>query len=287
MYYVDGTWVQAGQAGVHPEDRGYQFGDGIYEVVRIYRGNLYQWDAHLARLLRSAKELRMLLPWSQEELTRIASELPQKNDIGADEDAILYLQITRGAAPRQFEFPDGIRPVLSAYARRKPRPIEEMNRGVAAAVVPDIRWLRCDIKSLNLLGAVLARQAAKEAGAFEAIQHRDGIVTEGSSSNVFAVKDRRLYTHPATNLILNGVTRQTVIGLAREEGIPVVEEAFDLTFLAGADEVFITSTTSEVMPVVSIDGRPVGSGQIGGVTRRLQASFERHILANPRGVRLR
>jgi D-alanine transaminase len=278
MLYIDGKWVEPGEAAVQPEDRGYNFGDGIYEVVRIYQGQLYQWDAHMVRLYRSAKEIHMTLPWSEAELTAIARELLAKNNICSADDAILYLQITRGAAPRQHDIPSsGITPVLMAFVRRKERPLKEMQSGISAKLVADIRWLRCDIKTLNLLGAVLVKQEAKEAGAADCILHRDGIVTECSAANLFAVKNGQLYTHPANNLILHGITRQTVIDLAKQAGIVVNEEPFDTTFVKEADELFLTGTTSEVMPIISVDGNPVGDGQVGSMVRKLQELFEANI----------
>jgi D-alanine transaminase len=277
MLYVDGKWVEPGEAAVQPEDRGYNFGDGIYEVVRIYRGRLYQWDAHIARLFRSAREIRMDLPWSKEELTGIVRQLMEKNGITAQDDAFLYLQISRGAAPRLHDIPSGIRPVIMAFVRRKERPLSDMKKGLTAQLVPDIRWLRCDIKTLNLLGAVLVKQYAKDAGAQESILHRDGIVTECSAANLFAVKDGALYTHPANNLILHGITRQTVIDLAKKNGIRVQEEAFDTEFLMQADELFLSSTTAEIMPIISVDGKAIGNGQAGPVVQKLQALFEEHI----------
>lgn len=279
MLYVDGKWVESGEAVIQPEDRGYNFGDGIYEVVRVYKGSMYQWDAHLVRLFRSAEEIKMELPWTAAELSSIASELLQKNGITSEDDAILYLQITRGASPRQHDIPNGSRPVIMAFARRKERPYEQLQNGISTQLVADIRWLRCDIKTLNLLGAVLVKQEAKDAGAADCILHRDGIVTECSASNLFAIKDGQLYTHPANNLILHGITRQTVIDLAKQNNIPVHEEAFDINFVKQADELFLCGTTSEVTPIVSVDGQPVGGGQVGGVVRKLQTLFEQHLNA--------
>jgi len=277
MLYVDGNWVEPGVAAVLPEDRGYNFGDGVYEVVRIYKGKMFQWNGHIARLYRSAREIKMDLPWTGEELLAIARELMEKNGITAADDAILYLQISRGYAPRQHDIPTEARPVLMGFVRKKERPLAEMKSGLAAQLVSDIRWLRCDIKSLNLLGAVLAKQEAKDAGAQESILHRDGIITECSAANLFAVKNGELYTHPANHLILHGITRQVVIELAKENNIRIHEEAFDIAFLNQADELFLTSTTAEVMPIISVDGKPVGSGQVGPVVQKLQALFEEHI----------
>ncbi|MBW5466494.1 D-amino-acid transaminase [Brevibacillus formosus] len=277
MLYVDGKWVEEGQVAVHPEDRGYNFGDGIYEVVRIYKGRMYQWDGHLTRLFRSAKEIKMELPWSAEELTDLANQLINKNNITENDDANLYLQVSRGTAPRVHDIPSGIQPVIMGFVRRKDRPVADMKKGLTAQLVEDIRWLRCDIKTLNLLGAVLVKQYAKDAGAQESILHRNGVITECSASNLFVVKNGELYTHQADNLILHGITRQVVIDLARNNGITVHEEAFDIAFLKQADEVFLTSTTAEIMPLISVDGVAVGNGQPGPVALTLQDLFEQHI----------
>ncbi|MGK5508999.1 D-amino-acid transaminase [Brevibacillus formosus] len=280
MLYVNGKWVEEGQVAVHPEDRGYNFGDGIYEVVRIYKGRMYQWDGHLTRLFRSAKEIKMELPWSAEELTDLANQLIAKNNITEKDDATLYLQVSRGTAPRVHDIPSGIQPVIMGFVRRKDRPVAEMKKGLTAQLVEDIRWLRCDIKTLNLLGAVLVKQYAKDAGAQESILHRNGVITECSASNLFVVKNGELYTHQADNLILHGITRQVVIDLARSNGITVHEEAFDIAFLKQADEVFLTSTTAEIMPIISVDGVAVGNGQPGPVALTLQDLFEQHINAS-------
>ncbi|WP_064199872.1 D-amino-acid transaminase [Brevibacillus brevis] len=277
MLYVDGKWVEEGQVAVHPEDRGYNFGDGIYEVVRIYKGRTYQWDGHLTRLFRSAKEIKMELPWSAEDLTDLANQLITKNNITENDDASLYLQVSRGSAPRAHDIPSGIQPVIMGFVRRKDRPVADMKKGLTAQLVEDIRWLRCDIKTLNLLGAVLVKQYAKDAGAQESILHRNGVITECSASNLFVVKNGELYTHQADNLILHGITRQVVIDLARNNGITVHEEAFDIPFLKQADEVFLTSTTAEIMPLISVDGVAVGNGQPGPVVLTLQDLFEQHI----------
>lgn len=277
MLYVDGKWVEEGQAAVAPEDRGYNFGDGIYEVVRIYKGKLFQWDAHITRLYRSAREIKLELPWSAAELRKIAEQLMAKNPDEAKGDAIIYLQISRGATPRLHDIPAQSRPVLMAFVRRKDRPLADQKKGLTGQLIEDIRWLRCDIKSISLLGAVLVKEYAKDAGAQDAILHRNGVVTECSAANVFAVKDGALHTHQADNLILNGITRQIVIDLAKQNGIPVHEEAFTTDFLLQADEVFLTSTTAEVMPFVSVNGQTIGNGQVGPVTQKLQALFEQHI----------
>ncbi|MGG1443748.1 D-amino-acid transaminase [Brevibacillus laterosporus] len=276
MYYVDGAWYKPDEPAIFPEDRGYQFGDGIYEVVRIYNGHLYQWDDHMIRLERSAKELSLTIP-SRKELTDIAQKVLKQYLLQFSEDAILYMQITRGVSDRQFPFPSNTRPTLTMYATSKLRPIQQMQNGIRAVLVDDIRWLRCDIKSLNLLGASWAKQQAVEQRVDEAILHRSGTITEATSANLFAVKDGKIYTHPATNLILHGITRQTVIQLAKNLDLPVLEEAFSVNFAQMSDELFITGTTSEITPIVELQGAPVGDGKVGSIVRRLQKAFEDHI----------
>lgn len=256
------------------EDRGYQFGDGIYEVVRIYNGNFFTLDEHLRRLRRSADELKMELPVSIAQLAENAQNLIKIENIT---DGIIYIQVTRGTASRIHSFPDNTKSTLIAYASTFSRPSKALEEGVKTVLVEDIRWLRCDIKSINLLGNVLAKQAAKEEGAFEAIQHREEIVTEGSSTNIWIVKERVLYTHPVSNLILNGITRQVVLNLAQELGLKVIEEKYTVNDLLHADEVFLTSTTSEVMPIVMIDGKKVGTGIPGVITKQLQMAFTHKI----------
>lgn len=259
---------------VNIEDRGYQFGDGIYEVVRIYNGNFFTLDEHLNRLKRSANELKMELPVKITQLAETAHKLIKAENI---DDGIIYIQVTRGAAPRVHSFPESSNPTLVAYATPFSRPVKALDEGVATILIEDIRWLRCDIKSINLLGNVLAKQAAKEAGAFEAIQHRGEVITEGSSTNIWMVKEGVIFTHPVSNLILNGITRQVVLKLAQELGLKVIEETYTISELLLAEEVFLTSTTSEIMPIISIDGKKVGSGTPGQLTKQLQAAFTSNI----------
>jgi len=266
--------VSKQEVNISPDDRGYVFGDGIYEVFRIYNGKLYETEAHMQRLLRSAQGVMIELPYAPDALLQRLQELLQRSNI---QDGILYMQITRGVAPRAHLIPDGLKPVLYAYCSPLERPLESMQRGISAATVEDIRWHRCDLKTLNLLPNTLARHAAKQRGASEVIMHRDGRVTECSSSNFMIVRDGVLRTHPANQWILHGITRQVVLRLARELSIPVEEEPFTLSDLAQADEAFITGTTTEITPVVEIDGRKVGSGTPGEITLRLQQAFEQTI----------
>ncbi|OYD09856.1 D-amino-acid transaminase [Paludifilum halophilum] len=256
------------------EDRAYQFGDGIYEVIRVYEGRPFCLSEHIQRFERSAEEIRLQLPYGRKRLEGFLQELIAKNRL---KDGTVYLQASRGAAPRSHPFPDGARPVIIAYTQEAPRPLQFLEQGIQATLTKDIRWLRCDIKTLNLLGAVLAKQYAVERGCQEAILHRDGRVTEGSATNVFLVKDGILYTHPANHLILHGITRAVTIEAAKEEGIPCREEAFTTDSLFRADELFVTGTTTEISPVISIDGRKVNKGTPGPITRKLQQAFEKRI----------
>lgn len=265
---------------VDKEDRGYQFGDGVYEVVKVYNGELFTATEHIDRFYDSAEKIRITIPYTKDKLHQLLHQLVEENNIDTGH---VYFQITRGAGPRNHIFPgDDVKPVLTGNAKENPRPLENFEKGVKATFVEDIRWLRCDIKSLNLLGAVLAKQEAYEKGCYEAILHRDEIVTEGSSSNIYGIKEGILYTHPANNLILNGITRQVIIKCAAEIGLSVNEQAMTKEQLLAMDEVIVSSTTSEVTPVIEIDGTVIGNGTPGEWTRKLQVQFETKI---PKGIK--
>lgn len=275
LYFMDGNFTKKEHLEISIDDRGYYFGDGVYEVVKVYNDELYTAKEHFSRLLESARKIKLTIPYTEEELIDVARELIKKNKVS---NGHVYMQVTRGSAGRQHNFPTpAVPPIVTAYAVNGARPLGDMEKGVSVKSVDDIRWLRCDIKSLNLLASVLAKEEAKEAGCAEAILHRDGLVTEGSSTNMFAVKDGVVHTHPVTNLILEGVTRKVVLQLCRKLGIPVVEEAFTLKEAFAMDEIFYTSTTMEVMPVTTIDGHKIGSGKRGGVTEKLQIAFTAQI----------
>jgi D-alanine transaminase len=260
---------------ISPDDRGYYFGDGVYEVFRVYNGELFAKEAHFARLKRTAEATRIQLPYSLEllEANLIALLLAEKIIEGT-----IYVQITRGVAPRAHPFPVKTESVVYAYCNEVKRPLHSIKQGITALTVPDIRWLRCDLKTLNLLPNVLVKQEALDAGADEAILHRDGVVTECSASNIMMVKAGVLHTHPANNLILHGVMRAIVLKLAIELGHPIMEEPFDLDALRTADEVFITGTTVEITPVIAINRQKVADGAIGPITQQLQEAFERKFL---------
>ena len=260
---------------VDKEDRGYQFGDGVYEVVKVYNGQLFTLEEHVDRFYASAEKIHITIPYTKDKLYTLLHQLVEANEINTGH---IYFQITRGACPRNHIFPgDDVAPVLTGNAKENPRPVANFENGVKATFVEDIRWLRCDIKSLNLLGAVLAKQQAHEKGCYEAILHRGETITEGSSSNIYGIKDGVLYTHPADNLILNGITRQVIFKCAEEIGMPVKEEAFTKEQLLAMDEVIVSSTTSEVTPVIEVDGQAIGSGKPGEWTRKLQAQFDTKI----------
>ncbi|MFY0743700.1 D-amino-acid transaminase [Solibacillus silvestris] len=265
---------------VDKEDRGYQFGDGVYEVVKVYNGELFTATEHIDRFYDSAEKIRITIPYTKDKLHQLLHQLVEANNIDTGH---VYFQITRGAGPRNHIFPgDDVKPVITGNAKENPRPLENFEKGVKATFVEDIRWLRCDIKSLNLLGAVLAKQEAYEKGCYEAILQREEIVTEGSSSNIYGIKDGVLYTHPANNLILNGITRQVIIKCAAEIGLTVNEQAMTKEQLLAMEEVIVSSTTSEVTPVIEIDGTVIGNGTPGEWTRKLQAQFETKI---PKGIK--
>ncbi|MDQ0413059.1 D-amino-acid transaminase [Mesobacillus stamsii] len=272
---VDGRTLDRSAAKVDIEDRGYQFGDGVYEVIRVYNGKMFTGMEHLKRLKESAEKIQMKLPYSPEELLARMEELILKNEV---DTGTVYMQFTRGISPRNHVFPgENVATTFVAYTRKVPRSVEPMEKGVCAILDEDIRWLRCDIKSLNLLGNLLSKQRAAEANCFEAILHRGETVTEGSHSNISIVKDGVIITHQADNHILNGITRQKMLEICRNESIPFEERAFSLDELSSADEVFSSGTTVEVMPVVEVAGRPVGNGRPGSVTRQLQALFKAEI----------
>ncbi|WP_053367432.1 D-amino-acid transaminase [Bacillus sp. FJAT-27245] len=277
MEYVvlNGEIIERDKAKIDVEDRGYQFGDGVYEVIRVYNGRMFTALEHLERLVSSAEKIGMKLGWPIEDLEKLFNSLIEKNQLGT---GIVYMQVTRGTSPRSHAFPPaGVAQTLVAYTRDMQRPANNLANGVKTILAEDIRWLRCDIKSLNLLGNILAKQKAAEAGCYEALLHRGETVTEGSSSNIFIIKDGTVFTHPANNLILNGITRQTLEKLCVATGIPFVEKEFSVVDMLAADEIAVASTTTEIAAVVEVDGQPVGSGKPGPVSRKLQSLFEQEI----------
>ncbi len=276
--FVNDRFMPLEEATVSVEDRGFQFGDGIYEVVRTYHGQPFQLDAHLARLERSARAIELPVPWN---LQQWAAHVRDGIKRSGYTESKVYLQLTRGTAPRDHVFPASSKPT-AVMTVREMKPMDSTLRasGVAVMTMDDWRWGRCDIKSVNLLPNVMARQKAKQAGAFEALFIRHGAVTEGAVSNVMIVKAGRVLTAPEGEQILSGVTRAIVMELVRKEGLLVEERFVSLDDFLRADEIFLTGTTVEVLPVIRVDGKaigPSGSGKPGLVTKKLQAAFQRFI----------
>lgn len=265
--------VERSEVKIDIEDRGYQFADGIYDVVRAYNGKFFTLNEHVDRLFSSAEKIELVMPFTKDELKQLLSTLMKENGISTGN---IYMQVTRGIGiPRNHTYtdPELVPPVFTATTTIVPRDQEKMDQGMSAFIVPDMRWLRCDIKSISLLGNIMAKHEAHKKGGDEAILHRDGIVTECSSSNVWMIKDDTIYTHPDGNLVLPGITKIMLLKVAREAGMLVKEEAFTIEDLKKADEVFASSTTMEAMPIVSIDGNPVGHGQRGAVVEKLQQLY--------------
>jgi D-alanine transaminase len=277
--YVGGQYLPHRLAAVHIEDRGYQFADGVYEVLAVVRGHLVDEEAHLVRLARSLRELRIPSPMSDAALKIIIRETIRRNGVL---DGIVYLQISRGVAPRDHAFPESMKPVLVVTSRRK-RPVDPRIAadGIAVITTPDIRWRRCDIKSVALLPNVLGKQLAKEAGAYEAWQvDQEGWVTEGTSTNAWIVTaERTVVTRQADSAILNGVTRLAVVDIIRREGYSLIERPFTVGEAKAASEAFLTSTSVDLLPVVRIDGDPIGNGAPGPLSRRLREFYLLHAAA--------
>lgn len=273
--YVNGRYVPHRHASVHVEDRGYQFADGVYEVCEVWNGHLVDERRHLDRLDRSLHELSIPAPMSRAALGTVLREVVRRNGVT---DGLVYLQVTRGVARRDHAFPPpGTPPAVVVTARRSDRRAQEAlaAKGVAVITVPENRWPRVDIKSLSLLPNVLAKQAAKQAGAREAwFVDADGFVTEGASTNAWIVTaDRTIVTRPAESGILRGITRTVLLQITDALGYRLEERAFNVAEAASATEAFITAATTVVMPVVTLDGRPVGTGKPGPVASALRLTF--------------
>ena len=272
IVFVNGSFLPFEEASIPIMDRGFLFADGIYEVSAVLNSRLVDNDAHLARLDRSLDQIRIANPYTAQEWTRLEEELVRRNGLV---EGVVYMEVTRGAAERDFAFPKDAKATVVIFTQVKNitrAPAAET--GVAVVTVEDLRWKRRDIKSVALLAQVLAKQAAAEAGVFEAWMVEDGHVTEGSSSTAFIItRDGRIVTRPLSNAILPGITRQSVMRLAQEHGLKVEERLFTIEEAHAAAEAFLTSASSFVMPVVEIDGKPVGNGRPGALTRRLRQLY--------------
>lgn len=281
LVYLNGQFVQDDAATISVLDRGFIFGDGVYEVWRVVRGKLFEGGRHLRRLQRGLGELRISAPplADAKELERVAQRLLAENDLERGE-ATLYVEITRGTAPRAHAFPPaGTAPTVFAMAKSLALPHDVRATGATVITTPDVRWLRCDIKTVQLLPNVMAKQQAAEHGALEAVFIRDGVVTEGSHTNVFGVLDGELRTHPQNQFVLPGVTRDVVLEVAAACGVPVRQEAMREKDLERVTELFLSGTTTDVMPVVRINHRVVGDGKPGPVARRLYEGLRERLNA--------
>ena len=272
--YLNGEYLPKEQATVSVDDRGFLLSDGLYEVTPAYRGRLFRLVQHMGRLRHGLDALR--ISYDTAGLPEMHLRLLTENGLEDEDVSIVYLQITRGVAPRTHHFPpEGTPPTVYAFAKAFQRPDPaRWEQGYSAITVPDRRWARVDIKSIGLLPNVLAQQSAVDAGAADALLVKDGVALEGSHNNVFGVFDGVVTTHPATHEILHGVGRGFVMELARGMGMIVVERAIPVEEMRGADEIFFTGTTTEVRPTVELDGRPVGDGTVGPVAKALYEAFK-------------
>jgi D-alanine transaminase len=272
IVYLNGEFVPLDQAKISVLDRGFIFGDGVYEVVPVYGRQPFRLPHHLARLQRSMDGIGLANPHTPDEWARIVAELGGRQPF---DDQSVYLQVTRGVAKRDHAFPAGARPTVFLMANPLPVPSrEQVERGVAAITADDNRWRRCDLKTTSLLGNVLMRQLAAEAGAIETVMFRDGFLTEASASNVIVVIGGTIVAPPTDNLILPGITYDAAFEFAREAGMPVETRPVPRAEALAADEMWLTSSTKEVLAVTTLDGRPFGGGVPGPVFRRAWQVFQ-------------
>lgn len=273
--YLDGQFSPLEEIRISPDDRGFLFGDGVYEVIRAYHGVPAFWGDHFARLIRSAREIQLTVSLEPTDFQRLLLSGLQQSGY---REGKIYIQVTRGVAPREHIFPSQGEPtVFLSFRNMNSLPTMVCQQGVSAITLPDIRWDRCDIKSLNLLPNVLAKQKAQDANAFEAIFVRDGWVTEGATSNIFIVKDGVIITPERNHFVLAGVTQQQVVTLARANGRDVRFRPMSISDLFQSDEVFLVGTTIEVLPVIQVNGELIRDGKPGPITITLQNQFSTHV----------
>ncbi|OZI50038.1 D-amino acid aminotransferase [Bordetella genomosp. 4] len=276
--YLNGEFTRVDEAKISVLDRGFIFGDGIYEVVPVYHGKPFRMTEHMNRLDRSLQALRIPSPKSREQWLELVNELIRRS---ATPSCVVYLQVTRGVYKREHAFPTTeITPtVFGMTTEFTPPTAEQRERGIRVISIPDERWLHCEIKSVSLLGNVLARQQAAEAGVDEVIQFRDGFMTEGSSSNFWVVSAGKLLAPPKDNLILEGIRYGFMAELAEETGVPFEARRITQDEVASADEILVTSATKEVLPVLQLNGKAVGNGRPGPVYAKLRAAYDARIAA--------
>jgi D-alanine transaminase len=275
--YLNGTYQPLAEAKVSVLDRGFIFGDGIYEVVPVYYRKPFRFAQHMARFERSTREIGLANPLPREQWLELVKQLVARN---AGEHQFVYWQVTRGVARRDFAFPKDAVPTVFAMTTPFTRPSEaQRTQGLSAVTRRDERWLRCDVKSVSLLGAVLARQYATEQGADEVVQFRDGILTEGSASNMWVVKDGVLIGAQKDNLILEGIRYGFIEELCAQAGVPFKVAHLTKDEVAAADELMLSAATREILPITQLDGRPIGSGRPGPIYARLRAGYDAAIEA--------
>jgi len=276
IVYLNGKFMPLEDARIPVLDRGFIFGDGVYEVVPVYSRRAFRLAEHLTRLQNSLDGIRLANPMSDAEWTRLVTEIIARNDDGGkNADQSIYFQITRGVAKRDHAFPKGVAPTVFMMSNPLTTPPpEQVEHGVAAITAADFRWLKCDVKSTSLLGNCLARQLAVDVGAVETIMFRDGNLTEASASNVFVVKNGVLLAPPKDNLVLPGITYDVVLEIARTREFEVEVRAISETETRNADEIWVTSSTKEVLAVTTLDGKPVGDGTPGPLFRRMHAIYQ-------------
>ena len=281
IVYLNGQFLKAEDAKISVLDRGFIFGDGVYEVWRVVEGALFEHQRHDRRLRRGLKAVEIDVPARDiDALSGVAQRLLKENDLLQGEGTF-YLEITRGAAPRTHAYPPaGTKPTIFAMVSRFEVPHALRASGAKAITEPDVRWLRCDVKTVQLLPNCMAKQKAQVAGALEAILIRDGVVTEGTHTSVLGVKNGELRTHPLGPLILPSVTREVVLEVAREQGVPVREEAFSARELFELDELFVAGTTTDITPIVDVDGKTIGSGKPGPVSKALYGGLQARLYAD-------
>jgi len=272
MVFLNGRFLPLEQATVSVLDRGFIFGDGVYELIPVYSRAPFRMDEHLARLERSLAAVRIANPYARDKWRSVIRELVAQQP---GEDQGVYLQVTRGVAKRDHAFPAGVEPTVFAMSNPLVNPPRELvEKGVAAVSAPDNRWLRCDIKSISLIGNVLLRQRSADAGAAETILFRDGILTEASASNVFVAKNGLVLSPPKSNLILPGITYDVVVEIAQQLGMPLEFRDIREAEVRAADELWVTSSSKEILAVVELDGKPVGAGRPGPLFRRAWEGYQ-------------
>ena len=272
--FLNGDFIHADQARVSVFDRGFLLGDGVYEVIPVYAGRPFRLIQHLQRLQRSLDGVRMQNPYSDDKWSDIIAQLVTENGQG---DQAVYLQVTRGVAPRDHVFPEGVEPTAFVMSNPiKPLPESYKSDGIKAITVEDIRWSQCDIKAITLLPNSLLRQKAQDVGAQEALLIRNGFMTEGSASNSYAVLDGILCTAPKDEKVLPGITRDLVLELADKAGINYREQAVTDADLHRAEEIWISSSTREVLPVTTLDDKPVATGKPGPIWQQIDALYQRY-----------